>query len=141
MATTPQPTAKPTAPPLPQSKEPEGQKGHRDINRDLTDRESEREALREERAQRLSEAEPYINEQMQRSREIEMMGVETWKASQDQRPEEEQPILVRNAIAGGDVLNTPVEGRRQVPGVSHPTTPTPDRAPVRNPDGSVPTRA
>jgi hypothetical protein len=138
MATTPQSTSKPIAPPLPQSRpvEREDTRG-----RAPADQESEREALREERAQRLSEAEPYINEQMQRSREIEMMGVETWKASQDQRPEEEQPILVKNAIAGGDVLNTPVEGRRQVPGVSHPTTPLPDRAPVRNADGSVPTRA
>lgn len=113
--------ATPTAPPLPTSSPRAEAERHSDM--DL-------EALRAERSQRLSEAEPYINEQMQRSREIEMVGVEAWKATQDQRPIEEQPVIVKNAIAGGDVLNTPVEGGRKVPGISHPTMQTPERAPI-----------
>jgi hypothetical protein len=86
-----------------------------------------------------AEVEPVLNEQMTRSREIEAMGVENWKAMQDQRPIEEQPVLIENALAGGQsVLNTPVEGQRRVQGITHPVAETPQRAPVRNSDGSIP---
>jgi hypothetical protein len=101
---------------------------------------AEREKLRAERISRLEGEDPPINEQMARSREIETIGVEEWKRLQDQRPIEEQPIIVKNYIAGGDVLNTPIEGgsQKRVPGITHPIAETPQKAPVRNPDGSLP---
>jgi hypothetical protein len=101
-------------------------------------RRPDREAMRRERMDRLDNEDSIVNEQMQRSREIETIGVEAWKQEQDQRPEEERPVIVRGYIAAGDVLNTPLDASKRVPGISHPTTETPQRAPVRNPDGSLP---
>src|SRR5579864_3600327 len=90
---------------------------------------AERDKMRAERIKRLEGEDSIINEQMQRSREIEMMGVEEWKRQQDQRPVEEQPVIVRNYIAGGDVLNTPIEGgsQKRVPGITHQVAEPPQR--------------
>ena len=140
MATTPQRPTSTSAPPALKADPsgnlaPEMESEHR---RSGEDHKRDREAAREERRRAMENAPPHINEQMERSREIETMGVEAWKASQDQRPIEEQPVLVKDALPVGDVLNTPPDVGRRVPGISHPVVETPQRAPVRNPDGSLP---
>lgn len=101
------------------------------------DKSQDREAARAERKAKMEAAPPTLNEQMQRSLEIETMGVTEWQRTQDQRPPEEQPVLVKDALPIGDVLNTPPSASKQVPGVSHPTTPLPDRAPVRDHEGNI----
>jgi hypothetical protein len=140
MATTPQRPVSTSSPPALKA-DPSGNlapEHERDPRRPGEGHRVDREAAREERRHAMEDAPPQLNEQMQRSREIETMGVEAWKASQDQRPIEEQPVLVKDALPIGDVLNTPPDVGRRVPGISHPVTETPQRAPVRNPDGSLP---
>ena len=92
---------------------------------------SDKVAARAEREAKMKAAPPFLNEQMERSREIETMGLTEWQKSQDQRPADEQPVLVKDALPVGDVLNTPQGALKQVPGITHPTTPLPERAPVR----------
>ena len=100
---------------------------------------AERDRLRAERQQRLEEADTIVNEQMQRSREIEAMGVEQWKASQDQRPPEERPAVCRKiSLREATFPTRPFMAEQRVPGITHPIAETPQRAPVRNPDGSIP---
>src|SRR5215472_16117622 len=66
-----------------------------------------------------------LHEGLTRSREIEAVGVEAWKAKLDQRPEEDRPQIVKDYIAGGDVLMTKPGSGKQVPGVGPPPPATP----------------
>jgi len=85
-----------------------------------TSDESARDKARADRQARMKDAPPIIDEQRQRSAEIETMGVSEWMREHDDRPDDQKPVLHKGVLPIGDTLDTPPEKQKQVKGVSTP---------------------